>query len=107
MGSSYRKLKTILESNLLLEKRYLLREQAPSTGATTGNTTTTTTAAPTTTTTTTQKKLTDKEINKLRGCAEFNLPDNATKETIGDYDIYTVDNKGKEAKCKKPIESKV
>lgn len=96
MVSSYRKLKTILESNLLLEKRYLLREQAPSTGATTGNTTNTTT----------QKKLTDKEINELPDCSGFNLPDNATKETIGDYDIYTADNKGKEAKCKKPIESK-
>ena len=106
MGSSYRKLKSILESNILLERRYLLREQAPTTGATTGNTTTTAqTQTTSTTTTTTQKQLTGTDIGKLPDCSGFNLPDGVTKETIGEYDIYTADNKGKESKCKKPIES--
>ena len=103
MGSSYRKLKSILESNILLERRYLLREQAPTTGATTGNTTTT---AQTTTNTTTQKQLTDADIENLPNCSDFNLPDNATKKTFGGYYVYiTKNNKGEESKCKKIIES--
>lgn len=102
MGSSYRKLKTILESNLLLEKRYLLREQAPSTGATTGNTTTTTTAAPTTTTTTTVKKFTDKDIDNMPKCSSFNGTfKDASSAKTENFIIYYKDN----LKCKKPIES--
>lgn len=103
MGSSYRKLKTILESNLLLEKRYLLREQAPSTGATTGNTTTTTTAAPTTTTTTTVKKFTDKDIDNMTKCSSYKggTFKDASSAKTENFIIYYKDN----LKCKKPIES--
>ena len=102
MGSSYRKLKTILESNLSLEKRYLLREQAPSTGATTGNTTTTTTAAPTTTTTTTVKKFTDKDVDNMPKCSSFKGAfTGASSAKTENFIIYYKDN----LKCKKPIES--
>lgn len=73
---SYRKTRLIQERNILLERKYILEQAAPTSG-TTGTTTQTTTSAPT------PEKISKEIINNLPGCSTFkNAPKENEREKI-------------------------
>ena len=102
------KLKRIIEANIKLENRFLLREQAapapaPAPAPVVSQTTTVQAAQPQTTTTTTFKKLTDEELGKLDSCSKFN----SKKEGLSqgeDKGKFIVFNKNGKPFCKKTKE---
>jgi hypothetical protein len=87
-----RKTLQIRESNLILEKRYLMEQAA----APAPSGTTTPPPSGSTTQTTTINKMSDGDLNKLRDCSGFNskkLPGLASGATQNEFVIYNLQGK--------------
>ena len=87
-----RKTLQIRESNLILEKRYLMEQAA----APAPSGTTTPPPSGSTTQTTTTNKMSDGDLNKLRDCSGFNskkLPGLASGATQNEFVIYNLQGK--------------
>ena len=84
-----RKKVQIQEANIILERRYLMEQAAPSG-------TTTPPPSGSTTQTTTTNKMSDGDLNKLRDCSGFNskkLPGLASGTTQNEFVIYNLQGK--------------